>query len=223
MIVRKINDNVYVVVPEDSDDLLSLRRIVRKDDQITVNTTRVVKQVREFARPDRGERVSVRVVLRVEKVSLDSAVDRLRINGVILNSNNELVPRGVSHSHAIRVGDPLLIEKTIWTELDSTILNKGSTQSFVLISIDRTEVAVGRIAGTHLKMIPNVYSGFSGKMYKMKEENVDSYFNDIIKILLNVKDEDDHIVIFGPGDVKRRFHNYLINNTKVNQQNVRVV
>jgi protein pelota len=49
-------------------------------------------------------------------------------------------------------------------------------------------------------------------MYRVKEENIDSYFDDIIKVLLNIKDVNDSIVIFGPGDVKRRFHNYLLNN-----------
>lgn len=213
MIVKNVKDNTYTVIPEDSDDLLSLRRIMRNDDLIIVDTSRVVKQVEEFSRPDRGERISVRIALRVENVSLDAAVDRLRVNGVIINSNNELVPRGSHHSHTIKLGDRFSIEKDRWNDLDLAILNKESNaQGFALVSIDRTEVAVGRISGTHLKMVPNVYSGFSGKMYKVKEDNIDSYFDDIIKVLLNVKDANDSIVIFGPGDVKRRFHNYLVNN-----------
>ena len=175
MIVKNVKDNTYLVVPEDSDDLFSLRRIIRSSDLLIIDTSRVVKQVKEFSRPDRGERIKVRIALSVENASLDAAVDRLRINGIIVNSNNELVPRGSHHSHTIKPGDLVSIEKSRWEELDIVIVSKGSNvHGFVLVSIDRTEVAVGRISGTHLKMVSNVYSGFSGKMYRVKEENVDS-------------------------------------------------
>jgi protein pelota len=224
MIVKNVKDKTYVVVPEDSDDLFSLRRILRNNDLLIVDTSRVVKQIKEFSRPDRGERIKIRIALNVENVSLDSAVDRLRVNGAIVNSNNELVPRGSHHSHTIKPGDLISIEKNRWEELDLAILNRGSNvQGFVLVSIDRTEVAVGRISGTHLKMVSNVYSGFSGKMYRVKEDNIDSYFDDIIKVLFNIKNENDSILIFGPGDVKRRFSNYLANNHNLGKTKVSVV
>ena len=224
MIVKNVKGNTYIVVPEVSDDLFSLRRIIRNNDLLIVDTRRVVKQIKEFSRPDRGERIKVRIALSVENVSLDSAVDRLRVNGMIVNSNNELVPRGSNHSHTIKPGDLVSIERSRWEELDLVILNKGSnTDGFVLVSIDRQEVAVGKITGTHLKMVSNVYSGFSGKMYRVKEENIDSYFNDVVKILLNIKSENDSIVIFGPGDVKRRFHNYLVNTRNVGKSKIIVV
>lgn len=224
MIVKNVKDSTYVVVPEDSDDLFSLRRILRNNDLLIVDTSRVVKQIKEFSRPDRGERIKVRIALNVESVSLDSAVDRLRVNGAIVNSNNELVPRGSHHSHTIKPGDSVSIEKNRWEELDLAILNKESNvQGFVLVSIDRTEVAVGRISGTHLKMVSNVYSGFSGKMYRVKEDNIDSYFDDIIKVLFNIKNENDSILIFGPGDVKRRFSNYLASNHNLSKTKISVV
>jgi protein pelota len=224
MIVENVKDKTYVVVPEDSDDLFSLRRILRNNDLLIVDTSRVVKQVKEFSRPDRGERIKIRIALNVENVSLDSAVDRLRVNGAIVNSNNELVPRGSHHSHTIKPEDLISIEKNRWEELDVAILNRGSNvQGFVLVSIDRTEVAVGRISGTHLKMVSNVYSGFSGKMYRVKEDNIDSYFDDIIKVLFNIKNENDSILIFGPGDVKRRFSNYLANNHNLSKTKISVV
>lgn len=219
--MKSSKDNTYAVVPEDPDDLFSLRRVIRKNGLIIVDTSRMIKQVKEFARPDRGERIKARIALNVESVSLDSAVDRLRINGAIVNSDSELVPRGSHHSHTVKPEDLLSIEKNKWDDLDLSILKRSSNvQGFILVSIDRTEVAVGKVSGTHLHLVPNVYSGFSGKMYKVKEESIDSYFNDIVKVLKNVKGENDSVVIFGPGDVKRRFHNYLVNNK---MESVRVV
>lgn len=211
MIVKSSKDNAYVIVPEDADDLFALRRIIRNDDVIVSDTTRVVKQVKEFARPERGERVRVRIALRVENASLDMVVDRLRVNGVIVNSDNELVPRGSHHALTIQPSDLISLEKNRWSELDLSILNRSSAvQGFVLVSIDRTEAAIGRISGTHLKMVPNIYSGLSGKMYQGKDQGMNSYFDEVIKVMTNVKSETDSIVVFGPGDTKRRFHNYLM-------------
>jgi protein pelota len=224
MIVKSSKDNVFVIVPEDADDLFALRRIIRRDDVIISDTKRVVKQVKEFARPDRGERVKVRIALRTETVSLDKAVDRLRVNGVIINSDNELVPRGSHHALTIKPGELFSLEKGKWSDFDLSIINKTTgAQAFVLVSIDRTEAAIGRISGTHLKMVSNVYSGFSGKMYQSKDQSMDSYFNEVIEIMLNIRNENDSIVIFGPGDTKRRFHNYLAGKTDLAKSNVTVV
>lgn len=224
MIVKKVKESNYIVVPEDSDDLFSLRRIILSNDLLMLDTNRVVKQIKEFSRPDRGERIKIRIALNVRSVSLDGAVDRLRVNGIIVNSNNELVPKGSHHSHSIKPGDTVSIEKKRWGELEIAILNRGgNAQGFVVVSIDRAEVALGRVSGTHLKMLSNVYSGFSGKMYRTNEENIDSYFDDIIKALFSIKNGNDSIVIFGPGDVKRRFHNYLVNNHKLSKTKTSII
>jgi len=69
------SNNAFFVIPEDADDLFTLRRIVEKDDNIIADTNRVVKQVKEYGRPDKGERVKVRVRIRVEQSELDDAVD----------------------------------------------------------------------------------------------------------------------------------------------------
>ncbi len=73
MISKVIDDNSVSVIPEDSDDLLTLRRIVKKGDRIIGDTTRVIKQEKDFSRPDRGERIKIRISIEVEKPSLDNA------------------------------------------------------------------------------------------------------------------------------------------------------
>ena len=224
MIVKSSKDNVFVIVPEDADDLFALRRIIRNNDVLVSNTTRVVKQVKEFARPERGERISVGIALRAESASLDMAVDRLRINGVIINSDNELVPRGSHHALTIKLGDLFSLEKGKWSELDLSILNKATgAQGFLLVSIDRTETAIGRVSGTHLKIVSNIYSGFSGKIYQTKDQSIESYFEDVIKVMLNIKSEKDTIVIFGPGDTKRRFYNHIADNSHLDKSKISVV
>ena len=68
--VKGSSGKAYFVLPEDADDLLTLRRIIEDGDYIIAETTRVIKQVKEFARPNKGDRIKVRISLRVENISL---------------------------------------------------------------------------------------------------------------------------------------------------------
>ena len=89
MITKTLDENTISLMPEDSDDLLTIRRILKNDDKIVGETTRVIKQEKEYSRPDKGERVKVRLAIKVEKISLDNVLDRIRVGGTILESNNE--------------------------------------------------------------------------------------------------------------------------------------
>ena len=92
MITKTIDENSISVIPEDSDDLFNLRRIIKEGDIVVGDTTRVIKQEKDYSRPDKGERIRIRIALTVEKISLDNVLDRLRIGGIISESSNELVP-----------------------------------------------------------------------------------------------------------------------------------
>jgi len=111
MISKVIDDNSVSVIPEDSDDLLTLRRIVKKGDRIIGDTTRVIKQEKDFSRPDRGERIKIRISIKVEKPSLDNMLDRLRLRGTIVESTNESVPHGSHHSFVVKINDAITIFK----------------------------------------------------------------------------------------------------------------
>ena len=67
MITKTLDENTISLMPEDSDDLLTIRRILKNDDKIIGETTRVIKQEKEYSRPDKGERVKVRLAIKVEK------------------------------------------------------------------------------------------------------------------------------------------------------------
>jgi len=108
MIVKEakgFSGRAYVVIPRDADDLFTLRRTIENGDFVVGDTTRVIKQFKQYGRPERGERVKVRVSLKVESTALYDAVDRLRITGIITNTDNELVSRGSHHSMTVRIDD----------------------------------------------------------------------------------------------------------------------
>jgi protein pelota len=228
MIVKPsgISNNAYFVIPEDADDLFTLRRTIEKDDSIIADTTRIIKQVKEYGRPDKGERVKVRVSIRVEQSELDAAVDRLRITGIITETDNELVSKGMHHSLSVQAGDTVTIDKgRRWQDVELKMLKgSGSSASFILVAIDTQEAAVAKVSGTHVKVIPNIYSGQSGKRYQTKNNpNIEIYFTDIAKTVSSIIGENDKVIVFGPGETRRRFFNMLVGRQEVPKDRVQVV
>lgn len=209
MIRKDISDNAVSVIPEDPDDLMNLRRIIRAGDRITGDTTRTVKQEREYARPDRGQRVRIRIALVVEKVSLDNVLDRLRVSGTILESNNESVPHGSHHSLTLRVNDGFTISKKRWSGIERRLLDSGgSREGFVLLAIDTADCGVARLKGTHLELLPNIYSGAGGKRYRT-DFDIEGFFGRVRRAVASVSGGSEAVIVFGPGDTKRRFANFL--------------
>lgn len=209
MITKIIDDNSISVMPEDSDDLLNLRRVIREGDKVIGDTTRVIKQEKEYARPDRGERIRIRVALNVEKISLDNVLDRLRIGGTILESSNEAVPHGSHHSFILKINDGITISKKKWLTIEKNLISSNNKQiGFILVAIDKTDCGIARLKGTHLEFLPNIYSGSGGKRYKTNF-NIEKFFEQVQQAISSIIKKTDSIIIFGPGETKKRFVNFL--------------
>ena len=209
MITKIIDENSISVKPEDSDDLLNLRRIIKEEDKVIGDTTRVLKQDKDYSRPDKGERIKVRISLLVEKISLDDVLDRLRISGTISESSNESVPHGSHHSFILKINDGITISKKKWLPIEKNLLESNNNQvGFVLVAIDTGDCGIAKLRGTHLEFIPNIYSGSSGKRYKTSF-NIEKFFEQVQLAISTVLKEGDLIVIFGPGETKKRFSNFI--------------
>ena len=209
MITKILDDNSISLIPEESDDLLTLRRIIKSGDRIVGTTTRVIKQDKEYARPDRGDRVKIRIALDVEKISLDNVLDKLRVRGKIIESNNDAVAHGSHHSYLIKLNEGFNLIKKRWNEVEKNLIHSKTQKSgFLLIAIDTTDCGIGRLKGTHLELTPNIYSGSSGKQYK-SNFNIEKFFETIQKAIFSSLKEGDTIIIFGPGETRKKFGNYL--------------
>ncbi|HEY8110524.1 MAG TPA: mRNA surveillance protein Pelota, partial [Candidatus Nitrosotenuis sp.] len=209
MITKIIDDFSISFIVEEPDDLLTLRRIIKKGDMMVSDTTRVIKQDKDFSRPDRGERIKIRISLEVEKIALDSVFDRLRVHGTIIESSNEAVSKGSHHSVLIKIGDSFNVTKKKWLPIELKLLkSKEDSFGFVLVAIDKGDCGIGKLKGTHLELMQNLYSGSSGKQYK-SSFNIEGFFENVTKMLETTLRDNDAIVIFGPGETKKQFSNYL--------------
>ncbi len=216
MITKVIDENSISVIPEDSDDLLNLRRIIKENDKIIGDTTRVLKQDKDYSRPDKGERIKVRIALTVEKISLDDVLDRLRVSGTISESSNESVPHGSHHSFILKINDGITISKKKWSPIEKNLLESNNKQiGFVLVAIDTGDCGIARLRGTHLEFMPNMYSGSGGKRYKTNF-NIEKFFEKVQQAILTIFKKEDTMIIFGPGETKKRFSNFIQKSQKFN-------
>ena len=216
MITKIIDENSISVIPEDSDDLLNLRRIIKENDRVIGDTTRVLKQDRDYARPDKGERIKVRIALTVEKISLDDVLDKLRVSGTISESSNESVPHGSHHSFILKINDGITISKKKWLPFEKKLLESSNNQiGFVLVAIDTADCGIARLRGTHLEFMPNMYSGSGGKRYKTNF-NIEKFFDQVQQAILTILKKEDIVIIFGPGETKKRFSNHIQKSQKFN-------
>ena len=209
MITKTLDDNTISFIAEDSDDLLTIRRLIKEGDKIIGETTRVIKQEKEYSRPDKGERIKIRLAIEVEKISLDDVLDRIRVGGIITESNNDAVPHGSHHSFIIKIEQPFNLEKRKWTSVERKLARtKDHDETFLLVAIDTGDCGIGRLKGTHLHLLPNMYSGSSGKRYKSNFK-IEKFFDDVTKALSTIIQKDDILLIFGPGETRKKFGNFL--------------
>ncbi len=209
MITKIVDENSISFIPEESDDLLTLRRIIKKGDRIVGDTKRVIKQDKDFSRPDKGERVKIRIALDVEKISLDDVFDKLRVQGTIVESSNEEVSHGSHHSILIKIQESFKLIKKQWTHVEKKLIkSKNQNLAFLLIAIDTEYCGIGRLKGTHLEILPNIYSGSSGKRYKTNF-NIEKFFENIQKAISSSLNTGAIVIMFGPGETKKKFSNYL--------------
>ena len=224
MIIKKSRDKAALTATaEDADDLLALRRVIKRGDIVTGSTTRVIKRDRDYSRPDRGERVRIVASVVVERISLDGTLERLKIGGTVSESNNDdAVPHGAHHSLAVTAGSTITIAKrsaksgrSRWSGTDHRILQRrggatsGKKESFLLVAVDTNDCGVASLRGTHLEVTPNIYSGIGGKRYKTSR-GMDDFFDKAAAAIDALLDDGvQKIVMFGPGNTKRRLANYM--------------
>lgn len=211
MIVTELNPRhgYCSLTIESSDDLWTLRRLIRKGDVIVARSSRVVKQDEEYSRPDRGERVKVTMALSVEEVHLDSSIERIRVRGTITESTDDSVSKSGSHAITLSPGHSVKVSKQHWSPLDTRLVKSASTASarYILVAVDRREAGVGLLSGSHLTVLTSIESGLGGKM--SDEPSSGPYLTKVVSFVSQVARDGDVVVVAGPGRTKNIVTNML--------------
>ena len=208
--------DLVTVTPETPDDLWTLRRIISKGDLVASESSRVLKETAEYARPDK-ERIKVKITIETEQVKLDSTISRLRISGRIVDVSNDVLSKNVFHSLSISEGHRLSIKKPEgFTSVQLKLLegSKQATDSYAIVALDSREAGIGVVKGTHLQLLPNLESGISGKMYQDTRKKPTNYFEKVADALAVVYSSGSSVFVLGPGNTKNAFANFIAQQRK---------
>lgn len=201
------------VIPETLDDLWHLYNIIYKNDEVYAYTTREIKSDERYSRSKRGERVSVFLGVKVEKVSWDKLLGRLRVHGIICHAP-DLVPTGAHHTLNITLNSPLTIMKEYWGKHHIDRLEaagKTSEKPVIILSIDDEgyAVAVTTQYGVDVKVEERIK--LPGKIEaERRDEAIKMHFKSALSSLRQVWNEmHSPIAIIGVGFLKNDFAKFL--------------
>ena len=206
------------VVPESMDDFWHLYNVIYKSDAVYAHTTREMKPDEKYARPKRGERVSVFLGVRVEDVAWDKFLGKLRIHGTICEAP-ETVPTGAHHTLSIALNTPLTIVKKKWADHQIGRLQRArqtSEKPIIIVALDDEGYAIATTAQYGVEMKTEERVKLPGKLETEKRGAAkNEYFMRIIGNLRRVTAATPSpIVIIGVGFVKNDFVRFLQNEAK---------
>ncbi|MGQ9538848.1 MAG: mRNA surveillance protein pelota [Candidatus Bathycorpusculaceae bacterium] len=201
------------VIPETFDDLWHLYNIIYKGDEVYAYTSREIKQDEKYARAKSGERVSVFMGVKVEKVAWDKLLGRLRVHGIICHAP-EVVPTGAHHTLNIALNSPLTIVKEEWAHHHLERLEtakKASEKPIIIVAVDDEGYAIATTTQYGVELKVEEKTRLPGKLEAEKRSTaVKEFFQKVLKSLRQIRSETrSSIAIIGVGFIKNDFVKFL--------------
>jgi protein pelota len=193
--------NEIKLLPDSIDDLWHLYNLLDDEDLVIATTYRRKEDKSDKLRPERTEKVRMRLGIRVKKVEFHESEDRLRILGSIESGPQDL---GQHHTLMIGPGDDLAIVKPVWKDVHFERIKRAVEASdrprALFVAIEDTEAVIAAARDYGLKEVATITRNPDGKMYDSKPgENdfLDDIAGKVVPMLSN-----QPLVILGPGFTK---------------------
>lgn len=193
--------NEIKLLPESIDDLWHLENLIDEDDLVYATTMRRKEDKGDKLRPERTEKVRMRLGIRVKKVEFHESDDRLRLLGTIESGPQDV---GQHHTLMVGVGDDMTIVKPEWkqTHLDRVkrSVDASDRPSVVFVALEDTEAVIAIAREYGLKEVATITRNPDGKMYDSKSDEQE-FLGKIADAVMTVSVEAP-LVILGPGFTK---------------------
>jgi len=198
--------NEIKLLMENLDDLWHMYNIVEKNDLVFALTHRKIDKKTDKIRPEKVERKTMRLGIRVTDVEFHEFSDRLRIHGVIENG----VDVGSYHTLNLTVGDNVSILKE-WKDYQINRIKEAVEETkrptLTFLSIDYDEATFALLRQYGVENIGNITSHISGKQYVSDKDEKNDFYSRILTMIEQVKK--GPIVIVGPGFAKEEFYSFV--------------
>jgi len=214
---KNIQQGFIKVVPDTPDDLWHLYNVIYKGDEVYAMSSRAIKSDTATSRPKSAERVTAFMGVKVESVSWDKFLSKLRVHGLIIHAP-DIIPTGAHHTLAIALNQQMTIVKKDWPKhlLDRVTKASETEKPLLIISIDDEGFAIAETKQYGYETRVEQRIRLPGKQDADKRvEATKGYFRlalDSLHKLWSVNH--NPLVIIGAGYVKNDFINYLQEESK---------
>jgi protein pelota len=214
---KNIQQGFIKVVPDTPDDLWHLYNVIYKGDEVYAMSSRAIKNDTATSRPKSGERLTAFMGVKVESVSWDKFLGKLRVHGLIIHAP-DIIPTGAHHTISVAMNQQMTIVKKEWPKhlLDRLTKASEAEKPILIISIDDEGFAIAETKQYGYETRVEQRTRLPGKQDADKRvEATKGYFKlafDSLQKLWSVKH--NPIVVIGAGYVKTDFVNYLQDQSK---------
>jgi len=208
--------NLLELIPETTDDLWFLERILEKGDLVSGSSERKIKA--EEGR--KAEKIIIWAEIKAEKIEFHESSHSLRVSGPMQAMKpQEFFEANAFHSIEITLKNKIRIKKTKIKEFQIEIIKKAvqntGRNNLLLIVLDDEEAIMAEATEKGLKTKTTIKSGKQGKRFEQEKIKGNKYFEEILK---KIQEENkEKMLIAGPGFTKTDFRKFIENkNIKLN-------
>ena len=220
IIHRNLRAGEVKVAVESLDDLWYLSNIIRPGDLVKAKTERRLKGKDDMERSGKSERITITIVIRVEKGEFKLENDTYRINGTIVEGPEDLVSIGTHHTISVEKETVLTIIKNRWSDYEVGRLKeaeKSSLRPKLLIAvIDEGDAAVGLVRESKIEYF-DLAKNIGGKYdTKGRQDRKAEFYSELSQLLDSVSKRENlsAIIVAGAGFEKENFLKYLAEKNK---------
>lgn len=201
----KGREGEIAVTAETLDDLWHLKYIIEKGDMVFALTKRKADAASDKIRPEKVEKVKVRLGIRVEELEFHKFANRLRVHGPIEHG----MDAGSYHTLNIELGTNLSIFKEHWKNDQLQRIKDaeeaGKRPKVVIVAVEEGDADIGFVRHYGIE----IYSHIRQSSGKRETSLRDEFFKEIVEQLRHAVPEDASIVVAGPGFTKDDFMKYF--------------
>ena len=214
---KNLKQGYIKLVPDSQDDFWHLYNVVYQGDFVYAYSSRAIKTDSEYSRPKSAERMSAFMGVKVESVSWDKFMGKLRIHGLICEAP-EPIPPGAHHTLNIALNQPITIVKNEWPKhlLERLEMASETETSILIVAMDDEGFAIAETKQYGVDMKLEERLKLPGKLEAEKRTAATQhYFNHVLECLHQLwAKQHSPIVIVGVGFVKNDFADFLADANK---------
>jgi protein pelota len=193
------DEGEIALLPESLDDLWHLQHLISRGDLVFALTHRKMPAIADKARPEKMERKTVRLGVKVEDIEFHMYSNWLRLHGIIKSGMDV----GAYHTLNIEVGTDLSILKYHWRPDLLARIDEAVAESLrprvIIALVEEGEATIGVLRQFGVQMAAEIRQG-SGK--GSGEDTRAGFMRDVAQAIDTTAKEGAEVILAGPGFTK---------------------